>query len=149
MTAGARGSDNWQQVPLSVTCWWVMNTQVNEMAGGTRKHGVKQGNWRYSGRHLENGIQMRSNSLAVVQSCSVVALIWPHVKKSPAFTLCSDIQTCSYSMWVCFLFIPVTSWPIWLWQQCKMENVWPLRRHKQTVWWGDGALSRLSCRGSW
>lgn len=72
VTTGACGSDNWQQVPSSVTCQQVMNTQVNEIAGGDQKTCSQTGQ-----TVARIGAIWRSNILTTVHVFSVVAFIWP------------------------------------------------------------------------
>lgn len=148
VSAGTRTSDIWQQASSSATCPWVMNTQVNEIDGGTRKHAVKQGKkWQ---RWVPPG-KWNADEIAGFQFCSFWCFFF--------FFNLASINVMSRNLWhslstdsfirhtdasrvhSCFLHT------VWLWLQCKMENVRPLCCHKHALRPGGGALS--GCWRDW
>lgn len=150
VTAGAHGSDSWQQVPSSVTCRWVMNTQVNEIAGGIRKHAVKHVQivatigaiWKMGWNHKFT----RNCSLPL---CCGIHLASINVKKSQHLLPARMHRLTRTSTPTCFTHIPVSSWQ----SDCDNSVKWRMCDHcaaTHSLWgWGGGALSGLSCRKDW
>lgn len=124
VSAGTRTSDIWQQASSSATCPWVMNTQVNEIDGGTRKHAVKQGKkwqrWVPPGKwNADDGFN------SALSGVFFFFLIWPQSTSCQEISDIHSLQTHSYGTRTRLVYIPVSS----IQSDCDCSVKWRMCDH--------------------